>query len=669
MRIDSLKILRRSSQTPPPDNRGGLLRLVALGTAFALAIASLGVRLFDLQTRYQAESAQQVTRASVRTRELPALRGLIYDRNGEPIVRNAPLYQIAIVPAELPDRDDTIQRRIDRVAIYNRLAEIIAQPGLTAGDIFTKVLQQSGVAPYRAVVVAENIPRETALYIQELALTMPGVYAQSVGSRYYPYRELLGNILGYTGKVPAGSEEDYERDGYDAGVDRVGLSGMEFLNESDMRGVKGTESVLEDASGEVIQRYGTTPPREGNGVRLTIDLRLQKIISDALVTGMANVKSPRGAVVALDPNTGEVLGMLGIPGFDNNLFTRGNITQKELDDLYSNPHLPLLNKATDDTVPPGSTFKIVTAAALLEEGSVDLNTVIYDPGVFTVESEIDPTNPRASKDFYCWIGLTGGLHGPQRLADALRNSCNTYFRKAVGGYKKEGIAGMGPDKLAEWARTFSIGDPAGRTDLSRVRGFAPTTAWKRATFGDVWTVGDSYNVAIGQGYLIVTPLEMANIIASIANGGTLYKPRLVRDVVDLNGDIVRSFAPEIVRTLPIKPQNMKAIQDALVSVVGPEGTARSVQIPGLTYAGKTGTAEFCDDIAQKTGVCYPGIRVQPSHAWFVAYAPAEKPTIALSVYVWNGGQGSAVAAPIAQRIIAEYFGLPLPKDQQIIKTE
>lgn len=174
MRIDSLKILRRSSQTPPPDNRGGLLRLIALGTAFALAIASLGVRLFDLQTRFQADSAQQVTRASVRTRELPALRGLIYDRNGEAVVRNAPLYQIAIVPAELPDRDDTIQRRIDRVAIYNRLAEIIAQPGLTAGDIFTKVLQQSGVAPYRPIVVAENIPRETALYIQELALTMPG---------------------------------------------------------------------------------------------------------------------------------------------------------------------------------------------------------------------------------------------------------------------------------------------------------------------------------------------------------------------------------------------------------------------------------------------------------------------------------------------------------------
>lgn len=175
---------------------------------------------------------------------------------------------------------------------------------------------------------------------------------------------------------------------------------------------------------------------------------------------------------------------------------------------------------------------------------------------------------------------------------------------------------MGPDKLADWARTFGIGDTAAQTDLSRVRGFAPTTAWKRATFGDVWTVGDSYNVAIGQGYLIVTPLEMANIIATIANGGTLYKPRLVHEIVDVNGAVVRTFAPEVVRTLPIKPQNMKAIQDALVSVVGPEGTARSVQIPGLTYAGKTGTAEFCDDIAQKTGVCYPGIRVQPSHAWF-----------------------------------------------------
>lgn len=669
MRIEGFDIRRRSSQAPPPDNRGGLFRLAALGAAFALAIASLGARLFDLQTRFQAESAQKVSRASVRNLDVPALRGLIYDRNGEALVRNAPLYQVSIVPSELPDNDNLIQRRMDRVAVYNRLAEVINQPGLTAGDIFAKVAQQSSIAPYRPVVVAESVPRETALYLQELALSMPGVRADSVGSRFYPYRELLGNILGYIGKIPAGTQNEYISNGYDPGTDRVGLSGVESVGEADMRGVKGSVSVLEDASGEVIQRFGVTEPQEGNSIRLTIDLRLQKILSDALTSGLARSKSPRGAAVAIDPNTGEILGMLGVPGYDDNLFTRGNVTQKELDDLYKNLHRPLLNKAIDDTVPPGSTFKIVTAAALLEEGYIDLNTVIYDPGVFRVDSEIDPDNPKAAKDFYCWIGLTGGLHGPQRVSDALRNSCNTFFRKAVGGYKKENIDGMGPDRLAKWSQMFGIGDPETRIALSNVRGFAPTTAWKRATYGDVWTLGDSYNVAIGQGYLVVTPLEMANIIAAIANGGTLYKPQIIREVVDSSGAVVKPFAPQPIRRLPIKPENMKAIQDALVAVVGPNGTAPSAAIPGLPYAGKTGTAEFCDDIAQKTGVCYFGIRVQPSHAWFVAYAPADQPKIAVAIYVWNGGQGSAVAAPIAQRVIADYFGVPLPKDQQIIKTE
>ncbi|MBX7212460.1 MAG: penicillin-binding protein 2 [Thermoflexales bacterium] len=669
MTFGGFDVRRRSTQAPPPDRQGGALRLLAMAVAFSLAMATLGVRLYDLQTRFQAESAQQVTRASVKERAIPALRGLIYDRNGEAVVRNAPLYQIAIVPAELPDPDNAIQRRMDRNDIYNRLAEIIAQPGLTAGDIFTKVFRQSSVAPYRGVVVAENVPRETALYLQELSLTMPGVYAQSVGSRYYPYRDLLGNILGYIGKIPAGNDDEYRKDGYDPGTDRVGLAGVEYVGEDAMRGVKGAESVLEDASGEVIQRYGSTPPRDGNGVRLTIDLRLQKIMSDALKTGMDKVKSPRGAAVAMDPSTGEVLGMIGFPGFDNNIFTRGNVTQAELDTLYNDQHRPLLNKATDDTVPPGSTFKIITAAALLEEGEVTANTVIYDPGVFKVKSEIDPENLRAAKDFYCWIGLQGGLHGPQRVSDALRNSCNTYFRKAVGGYKEEGIQGMGPDKLAAWAKVFGIGDPESRLELSRVRGFAPTAAWKRSTYGEVWTVGDSYNVAIGQGYLVATPLEMANMMAAIANGGTLYKPQIIRDIVDPQGNVITPYQPKVARQIPIKPENMKLIQNALVSVVGPDGTAKSSQIPNFVYAGKTGTAEFCDDIAQKTGVCYFGMKVQPSHAWFVAYAPADKPKIALSVYVWNGGQGSSVAAPIAQRIIAEYFGLPLPKNQEIVKTE
>ncbi len=389
-------------------------------------------------------------------------------------------------------------------------------------------------------------------------------------------------------------------------------------------------------------------------------MRLQNIISDALIPAMQLRKSPRAAVVALNPNTGEVLGMVTVPGYDNNLFVQG-ITQKQLDAFYQDDHRPLVNHATSDQVPPGSTFKIVTAAALLEEGAVDEATTVNDPGVFRIPDQYAPDDPNKGQEFFCWR-RTG--HGIQTIRDAIRNSCDTYFYRTVGGYKPEGLEGMGPDLLAKWATIFGIGED-NPLEIGGDKGFSPTPAWKRNTFGEVWTTGDSYNMAIGQGFMLATPLEMANIAAAIANGGTLYKPQLIHEVVDLNGKTLKPFTPQVIRQLPISEQTIKLIQESMVEVVSDRGTAIMSQIPGFQYAGKTGTSEFCDDVALKTGVCYAGIKNLPTHAWFVAYAPAQNPQIALAVYVWNGGQGSGTAAPIAQRIIAKYFDLPLPKPTPI----
>ena len=668
MIVNELPIRRRTSQTPPPDNQGGRTRLLMMGVGMLLAFVLLTVRLFDLQINYQTNFQTEARRNSLVTRKIAAPRGLIYDRNGENLVRNAPAFQIAIIPVQQYASDNSIERRIKRMEIYYRLAQMINQPGVTAGDIYTKVLAkvQQG-RPYDRVVVADNVPRETALVIQEQALGMPGVVVQSIGSRAYPYKELLGNMLGYIGRIPAGQEEDYENDGYERD-DRVGLAGIEYVAEEYVRGVKGTETVLVDASGEELRREGEpVPPQEGYSVRLTLDLRLQKIISDALIPAMKLRSSPRGAVVALNPKTGEVLGMVSVPGYDNNLFVQG-ITQKQWEAFQNDLHNPLLNHATDDQAPPGSTFKIVTSAALLEEGAIDPFTTIHDPGIFTLPDLYDPTNPNKGQKFYCWIALsTGGQHGAQTISDALRNSCDTYFYKAVGGYGPENIQGMGPDKLAKWMGIFGIGEKSG-LEIGFGRGFAPTPAWKRNTFGDVWTTGDSYNMAIGQGFVLATPLEMANVMATIANGGALMQPQLVREVVDSDGKVVKAFEPKVTRKLPISPATMQLIQQSLIDVVSDQGTARMSQIPGFQYAGKTGTAEFCDDVAIKTGVCYNGIEFLPTHAWFVAYAPATDPALALAVYVWNGGQGSGVAAPIAQRIIAGYFNIPLEKPAAIEKS-
>lgn len=700
MIVDEIPITRRSGQSPPPDHIGGRLRLLLVGFGMLVSFSAIILRLYNLQVLQSATFRGQQENVSVVTKTLPALRGLIYDRNDVPLVLNAPAYQVSIIPNDLPFYADNakLQQREERAAIYNRLAEMLAESPkyasedqlnvapvltdsdratITAGEIFTRVSQAIGHGLiYAPVLLAENVPRDLALIIQEQAINMPGVVVSTVGSRVYPYHELLGNVLGYISKIPAEREKQYREKGYDPDLDRVGVSGIEFAVEDQVRGTNGSERLLRDAAGEVQRRIGETrDPVDGFSVRLSIDMRLQQIMSDTLFSVMRQVKSPRAAAVAINPNTGEVLGMVGFPSYDNNVFIRG-VTQRELDAFTTNVHRPLLNKATSDQLPPGSIFKIVTASALLEEGVIDANTRVNDPGIFSLPNENDPTNEKAAQKFYCWK-RTG--HGSQNVRDALRNSCDTFFYKTVGGFLADGFAprnpapgqreALGPEKLAKWMQEFGIGEDS-NIEIEASAGFRPSDQFKRKYFGERWTTGDSYNMAIGQGFVLVTPLEMANMMATIANGGTRYQPQLVRDVIDAKGNVVTPFQPKVARKLPISTEHMALIQGALKEVVGPTGTANTSIIPGFAYAGKTGTAEFCDDIAQKLGICYPGIKIQPSHAWFVSYAPADKPQIAMAVYVWNGCQGSGVAAPITQRILAQYFNVPLAeKDKAKVIAE
>ncbi len=682
MIFGELPITRRSQQTPPPDRRGGQLRLIILIVLIVVSFSPVTYQLYQLQGPQQQAFRDRIIQRSNRPRSLPATRGLIYDRTGQALVRNAPAYQIAIIPASMVNRDNDIQTVVERTAMYNRLAQMINQPGITAGEIYTRVVQQNRRnQPYDPVVIAENVPRDIALSIQEQALYMRGVVVQNVGSRFYPYKELLGNMLGYTARIPAGKLPDYQKQFYTDTTtlkprrlyeddDRVGVLGLEKRVEPYVRGIKGYQVEERDASGEVRRVLNTITATAGSSVYLTLDLRLQKIISDALIPIMQLRNSPRGAVVVLNPNTGEILGMISVPDIDNNLFARG-ITQKELD-LYNNKlTTPQYNHATQEHPNPGSTFKIISAFALLQEGAITPDTIINDPGVFFLPPESNDRRP-----FYCWIGLPprNGSHGPQTVSDALRNSCNTFFRKGIGGYKPEGITALGGDPvagaelLAKWANEFGVGeDYPEEFDLPYEAGVVPTRDYLLNVRGQPWFTGDSYNAAIGQGDVGVTPLQMANIMATVANGGTLYMPQIIREVKDSNGGIVRPFVPRVIRQVRVSPDNMQLVQNALRRVVSPDGTAVESQIAGFEFAGKTGTAEFCDGEA-KTILKLCGLestvdKPLPTHAWFVAYAPAVNPQIAISVYIWNGGQGSGVAAPVAQRIINEYFNLKVPPEK------
>jgi len=664
MLLDDIPIKRRSSQTPPPDDEGGRVRLLLLGIGVIVTFALLGLRLFDLQVNQHQVFSTQVTERSENIRALPATRGLIYDRNGVPLVRNAPAYQVGIIPIQQIQNDNDIQQRMDRMAVYNKLAQMIDQPGVTAGVISKTVgSRDAQFSPYQPVIVADNVPRDKALAIQEQSLTMRGVIVRTVGSREYPYKELFGNILGYTGRIFREmidrDPEFYNPKVYDYDNDRVGITGVEKTIEPIVRGTKGSRTTLVDARFEELKTISETQPINGNSVRLTLDLRLQQILSDVVISSAKEISKERAAAVAINPKTGEILAMVSWPGYDNNLFAKG-ITASQLKVLTDNVQLPLINHATSDRVPPGSTFKIVTTAALLQEKAINEQTVINDPGIFNLPDKYDPTNPDKGQKFYCW--LRSG-HGNQTIRDALRHSCDTFFYKAVGGFPPDNIAGLGPDLLAKWANEFGIGEDFD-LGIDTLKGLAPTQNWKERNVGEVWTTGDSYNMAIGQGYMLATPLEMANVMATIANGGTLYQPQIIKDIVNEKGEIIKPFEPVVKRQVPLDPYYMQLIQDSLRRVVNdPDGTAYAAHIDGFEFAGKTGTAEFCDDVAFKLKICYNGIKIQPSHAWFVSYAPVKDPQIALAVYVWNGGQGSGVSAPMTQRIYNEYFKLGIPKEK------
>lgn len=712
MLFDELPIQRRSSQAPPPDNQSGRGRLLIMMLAVVLVFMSLSGRLLYLQTTRQEEFAREAVKRSNITRFTPATRGLIYDRNGVPLVRNAPSYQIAIVPIRqvtysedqeavnpvtgLPItttsgtavNDAVIRQRIERIAVYNRLAQLVNQPGITAGEIYTKVLQaRLAGRTFEPVVVAENVPRDTAQIIQEQSLLLPGVVVQTVGSRIYPYGELFGNILGYTGKIldTTALQYDLQRSGadlvdinntgyrYNIDNDRIGVTGIESFAERELRGIKGVRESLVDVSFEEISVLKETTPTVGNNVRLTLDLRLQSIISESLRYGLRETGSTRGAVVALNPNTGEILGMVGFPTYDNNLFARG-ITPDELKALNEDIHKPQLNHATQEAVQPGSTFKVISAAAIMQEteDSVDANTMIDDPGVFILPNEFN-TEAEGQK-FFCWIGLRGGRHGLQNAELALKNSCNTYFRKAIGGFKPDNIVGVGSDALSKWAEAFGIGEDTYDLGIPYVPGYPASFTKNLQRQGGIWTQGDDYNISIGQGKLNATVLEMASVASVIANGGTLYQPQLVRDVINNQNQIVRPFEPKTLRKVPLDAEYFDLIQRAMWRVVNEEGGtawySASLQKWGLEYAGKTGTAEYCDDIAQKAKLCPPDREFLPTHAWYIAYAPAQNPQIALAVYVYNGGQGSGTAAPVAARILAKYFNLPITEEElpKIVKN-
>jgi penicillin-binding protein 2 len=690
------------------DNKRANGRLAVMRAVIGIIFVIFAVRLWQMQILQGQSYRTQAILNPLTVVDVEAPRGLIYARNGELLARNTPSYEVSIVPAFLPDDEE------EEMAVFRRLSELLDIPAsgrveaaiedlpelptqalatvrslplleqlAVLGSLLERrmsfvdedhqlgikemVDRVRGFRDYKPHVIKEGVDRETALIISEESLWLPGVHVRLTPSREYPTGALTSQLVGYTSGIPESRAQEYEGKGYILGIDLIGFTGIEAWYEDLLRGQKGNRYVEQDVNGRVLRELeGGTEPVPGDNVVLTLDLELQQYVTERLQRALNSpqVQSQRGVVIAMDPRNGQILSMVSLPTFDNNLFSDG-ITPDEYkiyQQLEADPYKPFLNHAIADRLPPGSIFKIIPAAGALHEGVIDRRTIIMGEGNIVIPNKYYPNDPGRAQEFVCWIWLNrGGAHGALNIIEGLAHSCDIFFYKVGGGFEKTQFEGLGADKLSRYARLFGLGELTGIDLPFESAGLAPESfrTWKRLTYGESWSTGDTYNLSIGQGFVETTPLQMLNATVAVANGGTLYRPQLLLKTTDQDGNTVRDFQPEVIRYLPVDLTHLATVREGMEAAVL-YGTSTDAQLTGektagIRVAGKTGTAEFyCPEDERKHGLCRLG-RPLPTHAWFTTFAPIEDPEIALIVYVYNGGEGSQTAIPIAHDILEWYF--------------
>ncbi|NLD71611.1 MAG: penicillin-binding protein 2 [Chloroflexi bacterium] len=637
----------------------GKLRVIIFQAAVVLAFVAVAAKLWDLQIVSAEQYQQSADRNQYRLLPIAAPRGVLYDRTGRMLVKNVPSFTVSIVPAALPEDMD------ERGAMFERLSDLLDIPAYEPADeepaewdalSIETILRLRTINPYQPVRIATEVDRQAAFIIEEEHLSLPGVKVDVEPLREYAYGSLLGHLLGYVRAIPEHLIDVYLEDkslGY-AMDDQVGLAGIEQSMEDLLRGVKGQKHIQVDALEREVLVVAEEPATEGYSLMLTLDVDLQEKVTEALRKGMEGAKSEVGVVIIMDPRTGEVLSMVSLPGYDNNLFS-GAIEPEVLEALYSDPLNPLFNHGVSGLYSPGSTFKVVPAVAALEAGAITVNTRVSCGGVMYLGNKYFPNDPKYAQPFYCW---RRGGHGSLNVVGALMHSCNIFFNQIAGGFGD--LQGLGMERLAEAAIAFGFGAESGIDLPGEAAGLVPSDRWKRITFGESWLTGDTYNAAIGQGFWQVTPLQLVNSVAAIANWGTLYRPQLVYQVIDHEGRVVDALQPDVIRPLPFSHGNLDLVREGMRLVGTPQGTAYLLDVPGVNVAGKTGTAEFAR-LDDDGNLMLDAKGNLPTHAWFTAFAPYEDPEIAMVVFLDNGGEGSRTAVPVASDILRYYFGIAEPE--------
>ena len=658
-------------------NSSPLIRPWRIGTLYGLMAISI-IAFTGQLLRLQVIEHEELTALAVENRQAqinaPAQRGVIYDRNGVILAHNIPSYDVIITPAELPEDDLRLQE------IYQRIATItgapINTPPLDAGDassnrigedapppgITEVVFLQESLAPYESVVVAPNVPRKVALTLSEELRNLPGVGIQITPMRDYPTGALTAHLIGYMGPITAAVQDFYAERGFDASRDKIGYSGVEAFMQDTLAGQNGFKLIEQDVAGLELRVIGeVTNPTPGKSIMLTIDTQLQAITEAALRQRMKIENQSRdgqpvtnGVVIAMNPQTGEILSMVSLPNYDNQQFAR-YIPVDYYTELLNHPHKPLLNQAISGEHPPGSVYKLVVASGALQEEIVTSDQFVDDPGEIEIVNRYFPNDPGKTRKVVCW---KRDGHGPVDFMTGIAQSCDVYFYALGGGYDDGGVTngGLGIDKIYEYSNWLGYNQITGIELPGELSGLIPNRDWKRINIGENWSTGDTYISSIGQGYVLSTPLQVLNSFTPfINNDGALMKPTIIRNILDGEGNIVEAFQPQIIHQTPIKRSIIEKISVALRKVMI-DGTGEKLpSINGVTIAGKTGTAEYCDNIAQEADRCKFG--AWPAHAWFVGYGPYENPEIAVLAFVYSGEEGATVAGPIVMEIIDAYFEL------------
>jgi penicillin-binding protein 2 len=581
------------------------------------AFVLLMVRAFHLQVLQGEELRRLSANNCIRLQGIDAPRGLIFDRHGRRLVDNRPAFDVGVILKDARPLEQTLAR----LAGYLHLEE---------AELRDRLARRNGEAAYKPVIVERDISRDTLAVLEAHKFDLPGVVVNVVPRRHYIHETSAAHLLGYLGEISVAELQKGLFPEARAG-DFIGKSGVEKTFEKYLKGERGGRQVEVNANGQVVRVLQTVPATPGKNIFLTIDQELQRK-AETLLEGIA------GAAVAMDPSTGEVLAIASSPTFDQNDFVSG-LSNQVWDEIRANPFRPLENKAIQGTYPPASTYKIITAIAGLEEGVIDENTTFFCPGHYRL----------GNRTFRCW---KRGGHGKLNVVEAIEKSCDVFFYQV--GQK------LGVDRLAWYAKACGLGTPAGIDIAHEAAGLVPTADWKKQRTGVSWQAGETLSVAIGQGYNLTTPLQMLALTAAVGNGGTRLRPLILQSLRNPDGEILYSCRPEEIGHLPVSPKTLDIVRRGLWKVVNQKtGTAWVARIAGIDVCGKTGTAQVFSRKKNETLFAQERPAFLNSHAWFVAYAPAENPRIAVAVIVEHGEHGSNAASPIARELIKTYLRSPL----------